>query len=204
MNLIFKFLLSSAAVSLAACVSTAPISPSISEMNNVETVKKENGYTYVNKVSFAFEGVSVKGDALLVCVLQNVKNRSVTLQDSSSNQFVPYVGFIAKNSAREVGGGQSLKYVSDDKKQVLADGATTYKAGLSMFPLDHSLRFSLSAKSEKSTLSIVYTDIEQAQKDTGYSTNDGYSQLGAWDSINPKGAIDELKKIAENINGCLK
>ncbi|MFA5489615.1 MAG: hypothetical protein WC284_10400 [Candidimonas sp.] len=197
----FHLIAAGGLVLLGGCA-TNSVSPSLSGMDNVEIGPGPYGYQYVSKVSYRFDGVAVKGEALPMCVVQNVQNKSVTLQDSSSRQFMPYVGYVSKESAREVGGGQVITYLSDDKRLVMADGVTSYQTG-SLVPINQSVRFSVALKASDNTLSAVFTNIDQAQMNTGAISNDGYSKLGAWSGMNPELAIGELKMIASNIADCV-
>ena len=187
---------------LAGCATTA-VSPALSHMDNVEIGPGPHGFQYVNKATYRFDGVSAIGEALPICVVQNVQNKSVTLQDSSTQKFLPYVGFVSNKSAREVGGGQVITYISDDKSTVLADGVTSYQP-TGLIPIAQSVRFSLSTKASADGLDAVFTNIDQAQVDTGVAANDGYTKLGAWPGQNPELAIGELKKIADSIAECVK
>lgn len=193
-----------AALVLGGCASVSQVSPAIQGMENVEIGPGPGGHQYVNKVSYQFDGAVVAGEALPICVVQNVQNRQVTLEDSSSQRFVPYVGVVSKESAREVGGGQVITYVSEDKQTVLANGATAYQHTSMMLSIDQSVRFSLSAKSSQEGLSVVFTEIDQAQIDTGAIANTGYKKLGAWPAQNPEMAIERLNAIATNIADCVK
>lgn len=197
-------LISLVAVTLGGCASVSSVSPALSQMDNVLIVPGDNGYQYVEKVSYKFDGTIAKEDALALCIAQNVQNNSVTLQDSSNRTFIPYVGTVSNTTARDVGGGQVLKYVSEDRKSILADGVVPYQYDFLAISVKEFARFSLAAKAAKDSLLIDFTNVEHAQVDTGVSANDGYSKLGAWPGQHPEVVVGVLQKIASRINDCVK
>ena len=65
------------------------------------------------------------------------------------------------------------------------------------------MQFDVVAKMDGGKLLLAFTDIMQAQKETGVATNTGFTPVGAWDGANPDMALSTLKDVATKIQNCM-
>lgn len=152
---------------LGGCASTTTVSTALSGMNNLAYGTDSYGNQYVTHAHYVFDGVPPRGDSLPLCVAQNVQNKSVTLADSSGSFLGASGTYYQIDKAREAGGGSVIKYVSDDRQSVLAQGSAGYQFLMPLGPIDESVRFDLKAQAMPDRLVLGFSNLERAQLATG-------------------------------------
>ncbi|WP_341706536.1 hypothetical protein [Halopseudomonas sp.] len=152
----------------------------------------------VNAVSFERSGGSGN---LAMCVAAVVGNSGETLTDSSNSFFGAYTGnYYRVEKSVQTGGGQVLEYVSPDNNAVVASGSERYQASSLV---TRSVRFKLSAKQAGSLRQYRFSDLAQAQLDSGAAANTGYGPIGSWAGANPDLAVQALVRVTDEIESCL-
>ncbi len=152
----------------------------------------------VSSVLFEREGF---GGNLPACVAVVVNNTGETLTDSSNSFFGAYSGkyYNIENSVH-VGGGDVLQYVSPDSRSVVASGISRYEAGALV---TRSVRFKLSVRQSDSGRQYSFSNLAQAQLNSGTAANTGYGPIGSWSSANPDLALQSLDSVVDEIEKCL-
>lgn len=198
-----RILLAAAVSLLMTGCATNVRSPALAGLENVQYELGAHDNEYVKSAAFSYEGQVPDADALPMCVAKVVQNRSVTLKDSSRGYVGAYSGmYYGNQAAREAGGGTVIQYVSDDKKSIVAQGATSYSFG-GLIPIQESVRFGLSAKVTGNARSLIFDRIERAQLNTGAVSNSGFTKVGAWSGARPEMVIKSLRTLADDLNNCL-
>lgn len=140
-----------------------------------------------------FPATEESGNTTL-CVAKIVSNNSVTLQDSSGSFWGPYTGrYYQNNKSFQAGGGDVIIY--QDDRSIVARGVSEYAA--SAF-VNRAVRFTLTVSDNQ----YEFSNIEQAQMNTGVAPNTGYHKIGAWSGADPDKAVSSLKLIAQEIDSC--
>jgi len=135
------------------------------------------------------------------CVAETVSNQGETLADSSGSFVGAYTGnYYSIQRSSQAAGGSVLEHVTADGKSVVASGSTRYSASALV---SRSVRFRLSVKQGESVRTYRYSNLAQAQLDTGAAANSGYNPIGAWSGANPDLALDSLSKLTDEIERCL-
>lgn len=191
------------AVLLTACASLNAVDPEVASDPRVKLRQGPNGYQYLDSFSMSFEASTGKSiDALPVCVARSVQNRGVTVSETSAH-VGSYTGKTYwSSSTSNIAGGEVLKYVSDDRASVSAEGSVVYSIGSAFAPIDRSVRFALNATKSAQLLTLQFTKLEQVQIQSAGAAS-GYTPAGAWSGADPEKVISALASIGENINACL-
>lgn len=198
-----KLLFPLAATLLVTACATTEVAPNLDKFGDVKFVTSPQGYQMLGGVGYKFSIKEAKADVLPLCVAQVVENREVNLTGVETvTSYIPGV-FRSDSKSVMVGGGQTITYVSDDRKTVIAKGVEPYVVGASFMPVERSIRYALTAKLSGELLSLSFDKLEYAQLSTGSIKNDGYKQLGAWPAAQPEKALASIKKVAENLNNCI-
>lgn len=136
-----------------------------------------------------------------MCIASNVTNNEVQLSDSAGS-FVGYSGtYYRTQNKQTVQGGGIFKYVDDASKSIVAQGSVSRQGGLGGI-IGLSIRFDLEVSSEGNTLKMRMFHIEQAMKNTGSSTNDGFMPIGVWTGSMYKKNIQALNGLADQLKSC--
>jgi len=152
----------------------------------------------VNAVSFIRSGAP---GSLPLCVALVVSNSGETLSDSSNSFFGAYTGnYYSLEKSVQVGGGNVLQYVAPDNNSLVAEGAVRYEVSSLV---TRSVRYKLSASQLDGGRSYVFSDLAQAQINSGAASNTGYGPVGSWSGANPDLALQSLERVADEIERCL-
>lgn len=199
-----KLLVVPLVVALAGCV-MAGRAPGLAAYDSASYEQDQYGQEFITAVTFRYPAQpDLSADALPLCIVKTVDNRSVTLSDSSRSWVGPYSGYYYRAGIqREAGGGEVLSFVSSDKREAVATGTTTHRYSFGAAPIERSVRFTLNAKASVSETVFQFDRLEWAQLDTGIAANNGYSRIGAWEKAQPELAAASLKAIADKLNACL-
>ena len=172
---------------------------SIAGCGSYDTVPLDADVTYEQWHSAqALESVhldsAAKGGDLEMCVAQNVQNKSTTLQDTTGSFYGVYTGtYYQVENSRETGGGDVLLYSRDGN--VVAQGVVDYQAS----PLvARVVRYTLTV----SDGGYEFTNLEQAQTNTGAAVNPGFDKIGAFAGADPDKALSSLRSVASKIDRC--
>ena len=145
--------------------------------------------------TFWVPGVA-SGDSLNLCAAQAVINRSVTLQDSAGSHFGAFTGkYYETSNTREAGGGAAVLHES--AAGIVAQGVTSYQASALV---KRAVRYTLTIKAG----GYLFSNIEQAQMDTGVVANSGFNPVGAWVGADPDKAIRSLEAVAQQVEQCIR
>ncbi|GEM_PF-2745791 len=152
----------------------------------------------VTAVQFHRDG---RGGDIPACVAETVSNQGETLADSSGSFVGAYTGnYYNVQRSSQSAGGSVLEHVAQDGKSVVASGSARYSAGALVA---RSVRFKLSLKQSDSGRTYRYSNLGQAQLDTGAAANKGYAPIGSWSGANPDIALASLSTITDQIERCL-
>lgn len=192
-------------VSLLAGCATGQVDQRFASQDGIELSQGSNGYPYFESATFEMPAHSLTGDELPLCVAKTVSNNSVTLHDASGSFVGRYTGnYYQNNNVRESGGGGVISYVSDDKSAVVATGVDKYSFNVSFgIPITRAVRYTLSARSDSAGSVYNFSDITQAQLDTGVLANSGFDPVAAWEGTNPDKVYDLFSGVVRNIEDCL-
>ena len=175
-----------------------------SNLNGVEglTLKQVNGNSFLERYELSSQA-SASSD-LAFCIASNLSNKDVQLSDTSKS----FVGQASDNlyiagDKNNAAGGEVIKYKSDDGSKVAAQGRADYSFTFGFAPISRTVQFDVVAKKEGGKLLLSFTEIMQAQKETGFSANNGFQPVGAWDGANPDMALSTLKDVATKIQRCM-
>jgi hypothetical protein len=184
---------------ITGCVNTTVRSDRLASLEGVEYETDKYGQQLIK--SFAATIPDAGKEELGVCVAKNVDNKSIALSDGSKSFTGPVTGnYYAVQSVRQVGGGQNILFVSEDRNTFVAQGVSEYSRGL----ISRSVRFTLTAKRNDKVVNLVFEPIEQAQLNTGAIANTGYNKVGAWDAAGPYEAIESLNNVVKALENCLQ
>lgn len=140
-------------------------------------------------------------DDVKICLASTISNASVTLNDTTGSYFGAYSGYYyQKNNTTTVQGGSSI--ITESKNKVVGTGVAEYYSN-GLIPSLHYTRYIVTVSPQKNSTQFLFTKIEQASKDTGSGTNDGFSYVGAWSGASPLKVIDALNSEADKITKCL-
>lgn len=138
--------------------------------------------------------------ALPGCVAGTLTNDAVNIGDSSGSFVGQYTGnYYSIGSNREIGGGSTLQYVSQDGSEVVAKGTTRYTSGI----VERVVRFTVKIKDDGQKRSYQFTNLEQVQTQTGLTPNTGYSRIHARPGGGAGHVLGSLKSVAGEIDACL-
>lgn len=190
-----------AAATIAGCASMER-SSALGDAGNLTFEKDANGNELIAEAKYSYKlDKPIKKDVLPLCISQVVENRSVGVKGSAT-VIGPYTGTLYSQSVSStLGGGQVIRYVADDRKSVIAEGAATYETGYTF--VSRNIRYVLTAKAEGQSLDLSFGKLEHVQLDSGAASNNGYVKIGSWAGATPDKAIAKIKSIAETLYQCV-
>lgn len=140
-------------------------------------------------------------DKLPFCVASTVTNESIMVSDSAGSFVGAYTGnHYQYNRSQEVGGGNVIQFISKDGNSVVARGTTRYWAGM----IERAVRFTVSIKDDGLSRSYRFTGVEVAQISSGSWPNSGYMKAAMNLGTGGAHALGNMKKIANDIDVCLR
>lgn len=170
--------------------------------SNVTTVQGgSSSGRYIDQVDYSYSE-TVGFSALKLCVAENVSNDGVTMTDQSQSWTGPWSGITyARGNTSTTSGGDTFKYIDDSTQTVIAVG-TVPELGQGL--IQRVVKFDLKAAAKNNKVTLVFSKITHAQKDTGYATNTGFSQIGDWHGAGALDALAALEGTANRIKACLR
>lgn len=158
-------------------------------------------YTLLESVSFE-STTTFNKDAVAGCIAENVRNNDHTLQ-STSSYVGPATGRLYNlDHTKEVGGGNLLEYVGEDR--VIASGNLTYTFTSGFVPINDIVRFTLAVKETESGTSYQFRNLERAQQDTGVVANAGYGKIYMKAGGRSQLIYDNLSGLQRKIDSCVQ
>lgn len=140
-----------------------------------------------------FPAQASSGD-LEFCVARSLVNDSVTLSDSSDSFFGVYSGAYYHDTDSEASaGGEVMQHASD--KGVIAAGIISYQPSSLV---KRFVRFKLIATPSE----YEFTNLEQAQANSGAAPNTGFNPVGAFSGAHPELVLNSLEEVARQIDRC--
>ena len=173
--------------------------------SNVTTKSGPYRGAYADTVDFSYQaGQSVGFAKAKLCVVENVANNTVSLQDSAGSFVGPATGTYYRNSSSQtVQGGGVFKYIDDDSSTLVATGTTD--GGTSALGLVRDLvKFDLKVETAGEAVTIKFSNILRAQQNTGSLANDGFQPIGTWRGSRFQGVYESLEGIAGKIRQCMQ
>lgn len=188
---------------LVGCATNAP-SASIANLPGVQLERDAGGNVFVGAYETAAALKSGSSDKLLMCVTQSIVSRSVTLTGTATTVGAFSGRLINTPSVQTVqGGGSVVRYVSDDKRSVVAEGSETRRGTGMQAMIQRNVRYTVAVNIEEQQIKFRFSNLEQAQLDSGSAANSGFIPVGAWEAAKPQEAITVLQSVADKISGCM-
>lgn len=188
------------ASALALATLSAPASARDPLPGNVTTDEKGR---IVRSIDFSLASTpGVEFAKVKLCLVRTVTNDAVRIKDSSGS-FVGGSGtYYSNGSAETVAGGSLFKYVDESAKVAVVSG--TMKGGkLALGLTSQILKFDLESSVTQNGVGLIFTNIKQAQEDTGSLANNGFQDLGTWGGSGFKGAYGSFEKLSTAIKACI-
>lgn len=188
---------------LTAC-STARVQPGLEAKEGVQINNPGQTMRYLTHVELLRRSVPSGPNTLPLCVAQNVPNENFTLKDSADSYVSVFTGrYYHKQNMREVGAGVGKKFVSDDGRALVTKGSTRYQYKFGLVTIDKAIVYTLSVEPAEDGMRYFFTDLKQAQLNTGSISNDGFNAVGAWPGAKPLKAYDQLASVADTVDQCI-
>ncbi len=188
-------LLACCALFIAACAT--PVLPS-----NVETRSINGNNSVIDRVNHSFEVAEKPSfEKIRICVIENVRNEAVTVEDSSNSFVGRYTGNVYNvEREKETGGGETIRYLDEESSTLIASGTSQYTHALLMQYLQYDVK--ITAKSD-TKVGMIFTRINAAQKDTGYMKNSGFRPVGTWGGAGAPAALQAIQAEADRLKNCI-
>ncbi|RKS87412.1 hypothetical protein DES39_0639 [Orbus hercynius] len=193
------FLLGLISVILTGCAHTS-VDKGLSEMQGVTLKDVGYGQQAIDTYTVT-KNVGSNVDNVKICLASNISNATVTLNDNTGSYFGAYSGHYYQNTnTSTVQGGSSI--ITESKDKVVGSGVAEYYSS-GIIPRLQYARYIVTVSPQKNSTQYLFTQIEQASKDTGAGTNNGFSYVGAWSSADPLKVIGSLDSEVAKITNCL-
>lgn len=175
-------------------------------LNNILSLKTQyNGQReYLKEYSAKIKTNKTPLEKVKICVLRNVSNRDVILSDASKSFVGAYTGNYYNIGGKTVVNGGGVVEAVNDAGFIIAQGNTSYSFDSGIVQIKRVVRFTLDAMPQSEHVNITFSNIQQAQTETGALPNTGFSEIGTWEGAGPYQAIKSLDKIVSSISECMK
>ncbi|HDH1380079.1 lipoprotein [Klebsiella sp. GB_Kp060] len=173
------------------------------KLNGVQGVALENNGTYEFLKSYqkSLSGKLNEGK-IKVCIVRSISNDDVILDGSSSVTNSSFTSSVYVKNQVVASGGSVVNEAASSENSAVANGTTSYYFDVMGMPIERVVKFTLDIDGSGSGIKYTFTNIKQAQKDTGTLTNSGFSPIGSWAGAGPYQTIQALDKIVTDINSC--
>ncbi|EAT6751242.1 hypothetical protein AAFW77_002395 [Salmonella enterica] len=173
------------------------------KLNNVQGVSLENNGTYELLKSYqkSLSG-KLNKEKIRVCIVRSISNDDVILDGSSSVTNSTLTSSIYVKNQVVSSGGSVVNEAASSANSAVANGTTSYYFDVMGMPIERVVKFTLDIDVSGSGIKYTFTNIKQAQKDTGALTNSGFNPVGSWAGAGPHQVVQALDKIAVDINSC--
>ncbi|WP_145957962.1 hypothetical protein [Brenneria goodwinii] len=175
------------------------------ELNYINGIsyKQKGEYEYIKQYKKIYYNSDASMEKIKICALRNVTNRDVNLNDSSKSFVGSYTGnYYNINSSSKVSGGDVVSLSGE--KTLVINGSTGYAFDSGIISVNRVVRFTLDILNADKTLEYTFSNIQQAQTETGYLPNDGFNDIGTWKGAAAAQAVKSLEDVTKNIDDCLK
>ena len=171
--------------------------------DRVHTVTGSSGGTYIARVDFSYVPPQPRSfSQLKLCIAEHVHQQGAQLSDTAGSFVGAATGtYYQVNRSQTVIGGPVFKYIDEGATTLVASGLTrTESSGGLVVDL---VRFDLKAATGPQGLTLVFSQIERAQQNTGGTANDGFGPVGTWAGARAPGVYTALEHLADRLKACL-
>lgn len=174
------------------------------KLGGVQGVTLENNGTYEFLKSYQKSIAGKMNESKIkVCIVRSVSNDDVILQGSSSITNSTLTSSIHVKNQVVSSGGNVVNDAASSAENAVANGTTSYYFNVMGMPIERVVKFTLDVDGSGKDIKYTFTNIKQAQKDSGTLSNDGFNPVGSWEGAGPYQVIESLGKIASDINNCM-
>lgn len=174
--------------------------------NNIPSLKTQyNGQReYLKEYSAKIKTNKTPLEKVKICVLRNVSNRDVILSDASKSFVGAYTGNYYNIGSKTVVNGGGVVESVGDAGAIIVQGNTSYSFDSGIVQIKRVVRFTLDAIPRSEQIDLTFSNIQQAQTETGAFPNTGFFDIGTWEGAGPYQAIMSLDNIVSSISECIK
>lgn len=166
------------------------------------SVEKNGGIEYIKQYQQKIKLTNPGLSKLKICVSRNVTNREVNLTDSSGSFYGSYSGrYYNIQKGSTIQGGDIIDSY-DSAGTIIAHGNSSYLFSSGIISVKRVVRFTLDIVPSKTDVIYTFSNIQQAQLDSGTLPNNGFSNVGTWEGAGPVQVVDVLKKTVSDISTC--
>lgn len=175
-------------------------------LNNIPSLKTQyNGqHEYLKEYSAKIKTNKTPLEKVKICVLRNVSNRDVILSDASKSFVGAYTGNYYNIGSKTVVNGGGVVESVGDAGAIIVQGNTSYSFDSGIVQIKRVVRFTLDAIPRSEQIDLTFSNIQQAQTETGAFPNTGFFDIGTWEGAGPYQAIMSLDNIVSSISECIK
>ena len=175
-------------------------------LNNIPSLKTQyNGQReYLKEYSAKIKTNKTPLEKVKICVLRNVSNRDVILSDASKSFVGAYTGNYYNIGSKTVVNGGGVVESVGDAGAIIVQGNTSYSFDSGIVQIKRVVRFTLDAIPRSEQIDLTFSNIQQAQTETGAFPNAGFFDIGTWEGAGPYQAIMSLDNIVSSISECIK
>lgn len=175
-------------------------------LNTVQGVTIENNGSY--EVLKSYQKViagNIDSNKLKVCIARSISNDDVQLSDSSASFYGAYTGkYYNVDKSTVSRGGEVVSASSSTDTAIVANGTTSYFYNAGLMNVERVVRFTVDIMPVKAGPQFTFSNLKQAQKNTGTVANTGFNPIGSWEGAGPYQTVQALDKVAADISACAK
>lgn len=175
-------------------------------LNSVQGVTIENNGSYEVLKSYqkVIDG-NINPSKLKVCIARSISNDDVQLSDSSESFYGAYSGkYYNVDKSTVSRGGDVVSFSASTEAAIVANGTTSYFYNAGLMNVERVVRFTLDIMPVNSGPQFTFSNLKQAQKNTGTVANNGFNPIGSWEGAGPYQTLEALDKVAAEISACAK
>ncbi|MCF6672313.1 hypothetical protein [Raoultella ornithinolytica] len=174
-------------------------------LNSLSGITYENNGTYETiKKYVKNSGGVINKERVKLCIARNVTNNGIQLNDSSASFVGAYTGNyynIKKSTTTQ--GGDVINSAASSSDIIVANGTTSYQYDAGLIMVERVVKFTMDITQSQSGIKYTFSNLQQAQKDTGVVSNNGFSPIGVWKAAGGYQAINALDNITSEIDKCM-
>lgn len=191
-------------IALSGCAMTGVQQGLTSKPGLELSAPDQYGQQHLQSVTLTRPNAPHDAERLSFCVAKTVPKQQFTLSGNEEAYSNLWLGIYHHDKdVREVGVGGGRHYVSDDGRTIITRGTAKDTGSAGILSADRGIRYTLEISPQGERMRYQFTDIQQAQLDTGVVTNNGFGVVGAWAGADPIGVYRKLVDITNDINHCL-
>ncbi|CAH3512788.1 TPA: hypothetical protein RQ363_005360 [Klebsiella oxytoca] len=170
-----------------------------------------SGITYENNGKYETIKTYVKNregklnkDRVKLCIARNITNNSIQLKDSSASFVGAYTGNyynIEKSTVTQ--GGEVINTAASSSDVIISNGTVSYQYDAGLVMVERVVKFTMDITPAQSGVKYTFSNLQQAQTETGVVSNNGFSPIGVWKAAGGYQAINALDNISFEINKCM-